>query len=51
MNEGEDDDGPNNTGGFFITFQGVTGQRFSLTSTDINPPYVFEEIIIGEPDA
>jgi hypothetical protein len=45
--KGEDDV----TDGFYITFQGVTATRFSLTGYSANPPYIFGEIILGEPDA
>jgi hypothetical protein len=38
-------------GGLYLTFQGVQGSRFSLTDNNFNPPYVFEEIILGRPDA
>jgi hypothetical protein len=37
-------------GDVFMTFQNVTGSRFSLTSRQVTPPIVFEEIILGEPD-
>jgi hypothetical protein len=34
-----------------ITFQGVTAKRFSVTNKwENNPPNVFDEIILGEPD-
>ena len=36
--------------GFFIVFENITGKRFSLTSTEHNPPTIFREIIFGEPD-
>ena len=39
------------TGGEYIVFQNVTATRFSLTQTRANPPTVFEEIILGEPDS
>ncbi|GHV83899.1 hypothetical protein AGMMS50212_12390 [Spirochaetia bacterium] len=39
------------TGGIYLTFQGVQGSRFSLTDNNFNPPYTFEKIIIGKPDA
>jgi hypothetical protein len=35
----------------YLTFQGVQGNRFSLTDGNFNPPYVFEEITLGRPDA
>jgi hypothetical protein len=35
------------TGGCYLSFQGVRGRRFSLTDNNYNPPYVFEEISIG----
>ncbi|MDR1904996.1 MAG: hypothetical protein LBQ88_22285 [Treponema sp.] len=38
-------------GGLYLTFQGVQGSRFSLADHNFNPPYVFEEIPIGRPDA
>ena len=38
------------TGGFYLIFQGVTGIRFSLISTKVNPPWSFGEIVLGEPD-
>jgi len=38
------------TGGMFLTYEGVTGRRLSLTSLADNPNMVFDEIIIGEPD-
>jgi len=49
ISKGEDDD-PGHPGGFYLTFQRVTGTRFSLTSTSQNPPWTFDEIILGEPD-
>jgi hypothetical protein len=38
------------SGGNYITFEGVTAKRFSLTNNYVNPPLVFEEIVLGEPD-
>jgi hypothetical protein len=38
-------------GGLYLSFQGVQGSRFSLTDNNFYPPYVFEEIPIGRPDA
>ncbi|MDR0759611.1 MAG: hypothetical protein LBF74_05805 [Treponema sp.] len=35
------------SGGCYLTFQGVRGSRFSLSDNNYNPPYIFEEIIIG----
>ena len=51
INQGEDDDrnDPIATDGFYLMFQGVTGTRFSLTSTREIPPWSFDEIILGEP--
>ncbi|GHV96751.1 hypothetical protein AGMMS50293_30710 [Spirochaetia bacterium] len=37
------------TGGQYITFEKITATRFSLTKLG-NPPMVFEEVILGEPD-
>ncbi|GHV96752.1 hypothetical protein AGMMS50293_30720 [Spirochaetia bacterium] len=37
------------TGGQYLTFQGVTATRFSLTRKS-NPDFVFDEIILGQPD-
>jgi hypothetical protein len=45
--DGEDSE----SGGNYITFEGVTAARFSLTNNYENPPLVYEEIILGEPDA
>jgi serine/threonine protein kinase len=47
----EDDDGNNPlaTDGFYNTFRGVTGTRFKLISTAVNPPWIFDEIILEEP--
>jgi hypothetical protein len=39
------------SGGIYLTFEGVQGSRFSLTDNNFNPPYVFEKITIGRPDA
>jgi hypothetical protein len=36
---------------YYFPFKGVTTRRFSLTNTYSTIPTVFEEIIIGEPDA
>ena len=33
-----------------LTFQGVTGNRFTLSNGAFNVPVVFEEIVLGEPD-
>ncbi|MDR1420011.1 MAG: CsgG/HfaB family protein [Treponema sp.] len=38
-------------GGVFLTFQGVTATRFSITHGYYDPPVVFDEIILGEPDS
>jgi len=38
------------TGGDYIVFQNVVGNRFRLTQTRANPPAVFDEIILGTPD-
>jgi len=38
------------TGGVYVTFQGVTATRFSLTTRSDNPIMVFNEIIMGNPD-
>jgi len=46
INQGEDEV----TGGFYLMFQNVTGNRFSLTATRVTPPWVFDEFILGEPD-
>jgi hypothetical protein len=32
-----------------VSYQGVSARRFSLT-TSSNPPLIFEEVVIGEPD-
>jgi hypothetical protein len=32
-----------------VSYQGVTARRFSIT-TGSNPPYVFDEVIMGDPD-
>jgi hypothetical protein len=45
--KGEDDDV---TGGIYLTFQGVTATRFSLTGLNATPNHVFDEIIMGLPD-
>jgi hypothetical protein len=37
--------------GDFVTYQGITTTRFSLTRDTAIPPIIFEEIILGEPDA
>jgi hypothetical protein len=42
---GYDDDG------YYYSFKGVTARRFSLTNGYTTVPSVFEEIILGEPDA
>jgi TolB-like protein len=34
-----------------ITFENVTARRFSLADVDQRPPVIFDEIILGEPDA
>jgi hypothetical protein len=47
VNVGRDDE----SGGLYLTFQGVQGSRFSLTDGNFTPPYVFEEITLGRPDA
>jgi hypothetical protein len=40
------------TGGIYLTFEKVTAARFSLTrNQDKEPPCVFDEITLGEPDA
>ena len=38
------------SGGGYISFQSVTGSRFSLTSKTGNPSIVFDEIVLGAPD-
>ena len=38
-------------GSTVVSFQGVTARRFSLSATRYGIPTVFEEIILGEPDA
>jgi hypothetical protein len=35
------------SGGCYLSFQGVRGNRFSLTDNNYNPPFVFAEITIG----
>ncbi|MDR1420012.1 MAG: hypothetical protein LBI86_06535 [Treponema sp.] len=47
VNSGED----SVSGGLFITFEGVTAARFNLSHYYYNPPIVFDEITLGEPDA
>ena len=51
-NKGEDDDrsNPTNTGGFFVSFQGVTGSRFSISSSSRNPPWIVDSFTLGNPD-
>jgi hypothetical protein len=46
---GQDD--PAKTGGFWLEFPGVSGTRFSLTSTAADPPWVIDEIILTSPAA
>jgi hypothetical protein len=46
VSQGEDDV----TGGWYLTFEGVTARRISLTGINRTPNYVFEEIVIGKPD-
>jgi serine/threonine protein kinase len=49
--DADEDDDPNNprsTDGFYNTFQGVSGTRFRLISNNLEPPVVFNEIILGE---
>ena len=36
--------------GAVLIFEKVTGSRFMLSTSDYNPPFIFEEIILGEPD-
>jgi hypothetical protein len=48
VNYGDDKDG---SGGIYNSFQGVTTKRFSYTNNTYTPSIVFEEIILGEPDA
>ena len=38
------------TSGCYFTFQGVTATRFSLTNKYVNPPMIFDEVILGQPD-
>ena len=51
QSQGEDDDtaNPRHTGGFYNTFQRVSGTRFRLSSTAVSPHWIFEEIILGQP--
>jgi TolB-like protein len=37
-------------GNVFVTFENITGTRFKFSSSVQNPPSVFDEIILGEPD-
>jgi hypothetical protein len=50
VNYGENDE---LTGGDYVTFQNVTATRFKITqpySYVTEPPIIFEEVILGEPD-
>ena len=42
--------GDEDTGGIVLSFEGVTATRFSLTNRYEVPNYIFDEIILGEPD-
>jgi hypothetical protein len=48
ISKGDDDDV---TGGYYYTFQNVTGRRFKFSTSQATPPYVVDEIILGEPDS
>ena len=47
VNSGYDRD---ESGGIFLSFQGVTARRFSYTNNAYTPPLIFDEIVLGEPD-
>jgi hypothetical protein len=47
---GETKDEETQNGYIFITFEGLTGYRFSLTNTQKSPNIIFNEIVLANPD-